>query len=1035
MSEEILKALMQLFAIIAKQDEGAERSELDFVESFLTSQLKEDDVKEYLGQFKTKAGYTEDGQRSKKRSLTKVNDAVRVLGICRKINKRLDQQQKVIVLVRLFELVNADKKFTKQRMEIIKTAAEVFNISKEEFENIQNFVIEDDVLKLDNESILIVNDYDMPSSLSKHFLTESLNGSLLFLRVVSSELYFLKYTGKQDVFLNGLGVYKNKIYIFATGSTIKLPKGKPIYYSDVVSKYLSESSTTKLSFQVKNVSYRFASGNLGLRDVSFSVNQGRLLGIMGASGAGKTTLLNVLSGITSPSEGEVIINGINFHENKEQLDGVIGYIPQDDLLIEELTVFQNLYYNAKFCFKDKTNEEIEELVNNTLRNLGLYDRKDLKVGSPMNKTISGGQRKRLNIALELIREPSILFVDEPTSGLSSRDSENVMELLSELTLKGKLIFVVIHQPSSDIYKMFDSMIILDQGGYMIYYGNPVEAIVYFKKIDNQINSEVGECTNCGNVTPELIFNIVEARVVDEFGQYTNDRKVEPSKWEEYYKSSRDSLIEDVQEVEDDTPKSLNIPKWLKQLRIYVTRDVLSKISNTQYVILNLIEAPLLGFILSFIIRYIADPLSSVYVLYDNENLPPYIFMSIVVALFLGLTVSAEEIFRDRKIIKREKFLNLSRSAYLFSKILILTVISAIQAVLFVVVGNSILGVSDMYFHYWFALFSVFVFSNMMGLIISSSFNSAVTIYILIPLLMIPQMALGGAMFSFDKLNRVLGSAGKVPMVAEMMASRWAYEALMVNQFVNNRYQKVYYNIDIDKENASYKQIYYYPELRNILNESLEIINNIKKNKYGNIDSINNVLKNNFVLLKKEFKKESFVLPNMPFTDYKFLSATHLNESSLQKIEEHIDKWDKVQGGIFSKADIKKQKIINFLNEKEKGYSRNLRHNYHNEKLEDIVTNAYEKNKILRSENSLIRQYRPIYQKPLYMGGLGIQTHFYAPEKVIFGKYIPTFWFNMIIIWIMTILLYIPLYYDLLKKLINIRSRLDNTNLKFLKKFI
>jgi len=91
----------------------------------------------------------------------------------------------------------------------------------------------------------------------------------------------------------------------------------------------------------------------------------------------------------------------------------------------------------------------------------------------MNKMISGGQRKRLNIALELIREPSILFVDEPTSGLSSRDSENVMELLSELTLKGKLIFIVIHQPSSDIYKMFDSMIILDQGGHMIYYGNPV----------------------------------------------------------------------------------------------------------------------------------------------------------------------------------------------------------------------------------------------------------------------------------------------------------------------------------------------------------------------------------------------------------------------------------------------------------------------------------------------------------------------------------------------------------------------------------
>ncbi len=1031
MSEEILKALMQLFAIIAKQDEGAERSELDFVEGFLTSQLQEDDVKEYLQQFKEKAGYTEDENKTQERSLTKVNDAVRVLGICRKINKKLDQQQKVIVLVRLFELVNADKKFSEQRMAIIKTVGEVFNISKEEFASIENFVIQDQLSELDDESILIINDKDIASSSSKHFLTETLDGNLIVLRVVSSELYFLKYTGKQDVFLNGLGVYNNKIYLFATGSTLKLPKGRPIYYSDVVSKYLSESSTTKLSFQVKDLSYKFPSGNIGLNKINFSVNQGRLLGIMGASGAGKTTLLNVLSGITSPSEGQVVINGINFHENKEKLDGVIGYIPQDDLLIEELTVFQNLYYNAKFCFKDKSNEEIEELVNTTLKNLGLYDRKDLKVGTPMNKTISGGQRKRLNIALELIREPSILFVDEPTSGLSSRDSENVMELLSELTLKGKLIFVVIHQPSSDIYKMFDSMIILDQGGHMIYYGNPVEAIVYFKRIDNQINSEVGECSTCGNVTPELIFNIVEAQVVDEFGQYTNVRKVSPAKWEEYYRNDN-SIIDEVDEVQEDPPHSLSIPKWFKQLKIYITRDVLSKISNTQYVVLNLLEAPLLGLILSYIIRYIADPLSSVYVLYDNENLPPYIFMSIVVALFLGLTVSAEEIFRDRKIIKREKFLNLSRSAYLSSKILILTGISAIQALLFVLIGNSILGINDMYFYYWFALFSVFVLSNMMGLIISSSFNSAVTIYILIPLLMIPQMALGGAMFSFDKLNRSLGSVGKVPFVAELMASRWAYEGLMVNQFVNNRYQKIYYEVDFEKENASYKQVHYYPELKSILEESLEIINNKKAGRYSNVDSVNRILNNNFKLLKTELKKESFVLQDLPFKNYKLLKESAFTEEAMNKIKEHIAKWDKLQGKIFVKADTKKQKVINYLDEKNAGYTRKLRHNYHNEKLEDIVTNAYEKNKILRSENGLIRQYRPIYNKPLYMGGVGIRTHFYAPQKVIFGQYFNTFWFNMVIIWIMTILLYIPLYYDHLKKIINFVGDIYSNRLKAIK---
>src|SRR5208283_1181872 len=209
----------------------------------------------------------------------------------------------------------------------------------------------------------------------------------------------------------------------------------------------------------------------------------------------------------------------------------------------------------------------------------LLERKDLKVGSPLNKTISGGQRKRLNIALELIREPAVLFVDEPTSGLSSRDSENVMDLLRELALKGKLIFVVIHQPSSEIYKMFDKMIILDSGGYMIYYGNPVEAVMYFKRVDAQINNDVGECPVCGNVNPELIFNIVEAKVVDEFGRYTDKRKVTPTKWEEFY--NHNFKLDKQAPVNEHPPKSLSIPNRFNQFKIYTLRDFFSKISNTQ----------------------------------------------------------------------------------------------------------------------------------------------------------------------------------------------------------------------------------------------------------------------------------------------------------------------------------------------------------------------------------------------------------------------------------------------------------------------
>ncbi|MCD4711268.1 MAG: ATP-binding cassette domain-containing protein, partial [Bacteroidales bacterium] len=284
---------------------------------------------------------------------------------------------------------------------------------------------------------------------------------------------------------------------------------------------------------------------------------------------------------------------------------------QDDLLIEELTVFENLWFNAKFCFKQLSNKEIREKVNDTLNNLGLLEKKDLRVGSVMNKTISGGQRKRLNIALELIREPAILFLDEPTSGLSSHDSENVMDLLRELTLKGKLVFVVIHQPSSELFKMFDRVVILDHGGRMVYYGNPVEAVIHFRKADNQVNATVGECPVCGNVNPEQIFNIIEARQVDEYGNYTNQRKVGPDTWEEKYREEKPG--KPTPAPDSPPPTSLNVPGWFGQLFNYMKRDVTSKINNRQQLLMTLLVSPLLAFILAYIIRYIADPTSSDYI--------------------------------------------------------------------------------------------------------------------------------------------------------------------------------------------------------------------------------------------------------------------------------------------------------------------------------------------------------------------------------------------------------------------------------------
>jgi len=349
MSEEILKALMQLFGLITKQDGGVESSETEYVRSFLKQQLSTEVVEEYFGLFlkhSAEASKKEEGEESGKVKLTSMKDSVKILGICKRINKQLNREQKIVVLIRLYELISTDMKITDQRMAIIDTVADVFKIPKEEVEAVEVFVLKNDKEHFNTPDFMLINDEDQGKVENKYIQTSGLDGTIIILRIKSADLYFMRYTGDHEIFMNGLLISNKRVYSFPKGSFIRIPKGKPIYYTDVAGHYLSDGNLAKITYEVKDVLYRFKNGAIGIRNINLAEEQGRLIGVMGASGAGKTTLLNVLSGIEKPSEGEVLINGLNLHTQKDELEGVIGLIPQDDLLIEELTVFENLYYNA-----------------------------------------------------------------------------------------------------------------------------------------------------------------------------------------------------------------------------------------------------------------------------------------------------------------------------------------------------------------------------------------------------------------------------------------------------------------------------------------------------------------------------------------------------------------------------------------------------------------------------------------------------------------------------------------------------------------
>ena len=556
--------------------------------------------------------------------------------------------------------------------------------------------------------------------------------------------------------------------------------------------------------------------------------------------------------------------------------------------------------------------------------------------------------------------------------------------------------------------MFDRIIILDVGGYLIYYGNPIEAVMYFKRMDTQINSEIGECPICGNVNPELIFNIIESRVIDEFGNYTSERKVSPETWSKLFEQEK-SIIKPLTVVEAPR-KNLQIPGRFSQFGIFAVRDFLSKISNRQYVLLTMLEAPVLGFILSYIIRYIADPTSSAYIFRENENIPIYIFMSLIVALFLGLTVSAEEIFRDRKILKREAFLNLSKSSYLMSKIIILFFISAIQALLFVLIGNSILGIKGMTFAYWFALFTTAACANLIGLNVSASFNSAITIYIIIPLIMIPMMVLSGAMFSFDKLNRTIGSVGKVPWIAEIMPTKWSYEALMVHQFKSNRFQRQFYKVRKDESIADFKQVYLLPELNkrvDLVFEEFQSTGQIKKTA------------DDLKLIKNELSKENVLVPSIAFEQINNLFPEKVSPEVFYQLRLHLAKLNDYYSREFVMATTQRENMILYYMEQKPGlYNRN-KDMYQNESVEEHVRKVFEKNEMVEYHNELIQQIDPIYKDPFPGNWLSFRSHFFAPRKYFLGSYFDTYWFNMVFIWFLTIVFYFTLYFDLVKKLIKL----------------
>ncbi|MBR0524519.1 MAG: ATP-binding cassette domain-containing protein, partial [Prevotella sp.] len=766
MTDVILSSFISLFALFGKEEQVDEARAKEMLVNYLRRHFGVRNTDVYIDLY--------DDMRMAYDMADNIDSRQTVTTICNGLQGEIRTKEKSLLLLRLMEFCG----YTEGRHnEIFKTMQECFGISDEQFQDFRDFVS-----NKTTEKVMI------------HKL-ENTDGEIRTLLNPQTGALLFTYLGNDEVLFNDVPVLSGAYQVWLQSSVLKTRKDKPLYYSTIIDAYNRAngeivSSQNVIEFCGRDINFRFPNSDNGMHDLSFTLRSYELLAIMGGSGTGKTTLLSLLNGTLKPQQGTITINGHDISEPAAK--DLIGFVPQDDLLIEELTVYENLWFTAKLCFEGMADEEIDKRVMNTLKVLGLDAAKDLKVGSAINKFISGGQRKRLNIALELIREPAVLFLDEPTSGLSSADTEIVINLLKEQTMKGKLIIVNIHQPSSDVYKLFDRLWLLDKGGYPVFDGNPIDAITYFKDKANYADAETSACPTCGNVNPEIVLNIIDEKALNSSGELSDERKTTPQEWHEMYLKGREVFE---LPMESEVPHSdQKKPGVLKQFFIYLHRNIKTKITNVQWLCIALLEAPVLALICSLLTRY-APPEG--YTVMDNKNLVSYFFMSVIVATFIGMSGSAEEIIKDRALLKREKFLHLSYSSYIWSKIVFTAGLSLIQTLLFIIVGNFIMGLHGLFFVWWLILFVTALLSNLIGLLLSKTLNSVVAIYISIPLLLIPQILLCGLVVDFSDLTPK-SKTGNVPVIGDVIPSRWAYEALAVTSFTDNLYEKPFFELDKQK---------------------------------------------------------------------------------------------------------------------------------------------------------------------------------------------------------------------------------------------
>jgi ABC-type multidrug transport system ATPase subunit len=501
-----------------------------------------------------------------------------------------------------------------------------------------------------------------------------------------------------------------------------------------------------------------------LQDISLTVAPGELVGIMGPSGAGKTTLLRALNGYTPPARGEVLYNGKDLYRHYRQLAGHLGYVPQDDILHHELTVREVLAYGARLRLPASCPAAVlDERLRAVIHQLGLEGTEGVRIGAPGQRGISGGQRKRVNLALELITDPLVLFLDEPTSGLSSEEALAVMRLLRELADAGKTVVLTLHQPALEAFRLLDNLVLLSrdtnstQPGRLVYYGPAYpDAIRFFAPPRNRQEPEAG---------PQAMLRGLGACRTEE--------------WVQRYAGSpcrREYVVERAQRpaLAPLPPTSGQKPGSLTSWWALVRRALAIRARTPLNSLVQLAQAP----VIAGLIVLVYGKQAGAAVTADNwgevvGGVAVALFLVLLAALWFGCSNAVREIVGEWAVYQRERMVGLNLLAYLAAKLTVLGGLCVVQGSVLLGVVHWGCGLKGPFLEQLGLLLPASLVGVGLGLVVSALARTSAAAVSLLPIVLLLMVIFGGAM---QPVHRMTDAA---QVVCQAIPSRWAFEGLLL----------------------------------------------------------------------------------------------------------------------------------------------------------------------------------------------------------------------------------------------------------------